>query len=72
MTWKLSDIHIENYSKIIEQALKTVNEDDVSLWRSYQSQSLTSPTWIEGNWIHGVIEDIRAVVTVKTNIVGSI
>ena len=49
-----------------------MNEDDVSLWRSYQSQSLTSPTWIEGNWIQGVIEDIHAEITIKTNIVSSI
>lgn len=44
----------------------------MALWRSYQSKSLNSPTWIEGNWIQGVIEDIRAIVTVKTNIVGTI
>lgn len=30
------------------------------------------PTWIENNWIYGVIENIHAIVTVKTNIVGSI
>lgn len=65
-------MNISNYTQVISEALKTVNEDDVALWRSYQSQNLMLPTWIEGNWIQGVIEDIHAVVTVKTNIVGSI
>ena len=49
-----------------------MTEDDVALWRSYMSQSVTPPTWIEKDWISGIIEDIHAVVTIKTNIVGSI
>ena len=30
------------------------------------------PTWVCGNWIQGVIDHIKATVTVKTNIIGSI
>ena len=34
-TWKLSDLNIANFSTVISEALKTVNEEDVALWRSY-------------------------------------
>jgi hypothetical protein len=72
-TLKLSDLNIPNFSTVISEALKTVSSEDVALWRSYQSHStLTHPTWIDGDWISGIVEDIRAVVTICTNIVGSI
>ena len=50
-----------------------MSQDDVALWRSYQSHSsLTHPTWIDGDWIQGMVEEINAVITIRTSIVGTI
>ena len=71
--WKLLDLGMKEYSSVISEALKTVDEEDVALWRSYLSQTAPNqPTWIDGDWKHGIYEDIKANVTINTSIVSQI